>query len=276
LRKEAYDTLVELGLTDLETKVYLALVQLGDARATEICKLSKVTRTDIYRVLSELAELGLVEKTITKPLIFVATPLRIGICLLLERRDKKTANLKIKVEKMVNLVEKQRITPNWMKNFKFIEIPNRGSIIKEDIDLNRVNWQTMNIVTLRGRFVRWIHLNRKSIDEMLSKGVKIRVIVSCPNTSPSIIKQCVDYSDELCKNPMFQAKYVFTEAPALISLYDYKAVRMALKPSPFDIGGEGPDLYSDHPSLVGMARTYFECLWNSAKTIQVGEDFNLN
>ncbi len=272
MRAEAYDTLVELGLTDLEAKVYLALIQLGESKAAEICKLSKVTRTDIYRVLSELAERGLVEKTITKPLIFIATPLRAGIRLLLERRDKKTTDLKIKVEKIINLAEKQRTTQNLLKNFKIIEIPNRGSIIKEDIELNRVNWQNMDVVTLRGRFVRWVHLNRKSIDEILSKGVRIRVIVSSMKTSQSLLKQCLDYSNELCKKPMFQVKYVFTQAPALISLYDNKSLRMALKPSPFNVGGEGPDLYSDHPSLIGMARTYFECLWSSAKTIRAEED----
>jgi len=271
LRAEAYETLLELGLTDLEAKVYLALIQLGESKAAEICKLSKVTRTDIYRVLSELAERGLVEKTITKPLIFIATPLRTGIRLLLERRDKKTADLKVKVEKIINLAEKQRTTPNLLKNFKIIEIPNRGSIIKENIELNKVNWQMMDTVTLRSQFVRWIHLNRKSIEEILSKGVRIRVIVSCVKTPQSLIKQCLDYSNDLCKKPIFQVRYVFTQAPALISLYDDKSVRMALKPSPFNVGGEGSDLYSDHPSLIGMARTYFECLWSSAKTIRAEE-----
>jgi len=275
--EEALETLVEVGLTDLEAKVYLALVQLGDSRASEICRLSKVTRPDIYRVLSELAELGLVEKTLTKPLVFKATPLRNGICLLMEKRDKKTLDLKTKVEKMVNLVEKQNVTPNWLRDFKFVEIPNRGSIIKEDIDLQRVNWQTMDIVTLWGRFIRWACTNKKSIDEVLSKGVKMRIIVSCPQTSQSLIKkQCIRYSDELCKNPLVQVKYIFTNAPALICLYDDKAVRMVLKPSPFDKGGEGPDLYSDHPSLVGMARTYFESLWNNAEITQTEKTLNVH
>lgn len=274
LRKEALETLMELGLTDLEAKVYLALVQRGNSKAAEICRLAKITRTDIYRVLSELADLGLVEKTLTKPLLFNSTPLRKGIALLLERREKKTANLKTKIEKIINFAEKQEPATDWTKTFKFVEIPNRGSIIKEDLDLNRVNWQTMNIVTLSSRFVRWVHLNKKSIEEMLSKSIRIRVIVSCSNTRQSTIKQCISYSEELCKNPLFQVKFVFTEAPALMSLYDEKAIRMVLKPSPYDNGGEGPDLYSDHPSLTGMAKIYFESLWNSGKTIQASDALN--
>ena len=48
-------------------------------------------------------------------------------------------------------------------------------------------------------------------------------------------------------------------------MYDNKAVRLVLKPAPFDCGGVGPDMYSNHPGLVGMARTYFESLWITAE-----------
>jgi predicted transcriptional regulator len=268
LREEELQTLVELGLTDLEAKVYLSLVQLGNSKATEICKLSKVTRPDIYRVLNELVELGMVEKILTKPLMFRASPLRSATAYLLEKRNKKTHNLKTKIAKMVKSAEKQKEVYNSknMGDFNFIEIPYRGSILKEDIELQRIDWNTINIVTLWSRFTRWICANNKCIKDVLAKGVKFRIIVSCPkNSQASITDQCLTYSKDLFKNPLFEIRYLFTSVPALISIYDDKAVRLVLKPAPFDCGGVGPDMYSNHPGLVGMARTYFESLWITAE-----------
>ena len=72
--KEDHQTLIDLGLTLLQAKVYLALVQSGTLKVGTIAQVSKVARPDVYRTLQKLQDLGLIEKIITKPILFRATP----------------------------------------------------------------------------------------------------------------------------------------------------------------------------------------------------------
>lgn len=57
--------LQEVGLSNTESKVYLALLSLGSALAGEITKKSEVNRTNVYDALERLIEKGLVTHIIS-------------------------------------------------------------------------------------------------------------------------------------------------------------------------------------------------------------------
>ncbi len=50
----------DLGLTDSETKVYLALLELGDSTRGEIVNKSRIAGSKVYEILEKLQEKGLV------------------------------------------------------------------------------------------------------------------------------------------------------------------------------------------------------------------------
>lgn len=54
------DTLVELGFSKNEAKVYLAINELGTTTATKIAERAKLHRTNVYEAISRLIEKGLV------------------------------------------------------------------------------------------------------------------------------------------------------------------------------------------------------------------------
>ena len=58
---EIFKALLELGLTKNEAKVYMALVDMGEGKASEISRKSGVTREKTYRVLKKLEERRLVK-----------------------------------------------------------------------------------------------------------------------------------------------------------------------------------------------------------------------
>ena len=62
-----------LGLTDYESKVYLAILLNNCDSASSISKISKVPRTKIYQILDSLAEKKYIEILSGYPLIFTAT-----------------------------------------------------------------------------------------------------------------------------------------------------------------------------------------------------------
>jgi sugar-specific transcriptional regulator TrmB len=66
--------LMFFDLTRNEATVYLALLQLKQASARAIAKLSNLSRQEIYRVLPRLEKLGMVEVIISKPTKFLVIP----------------------------------------------------------------------------------------------------------------------------------------------------------------------------------------------------------
>lgn len=68
--------LKSIGLTEIEGKIYLSLLELGSANATELSHKSRIHRTNIYDSLNRLIEKGLVayiEKN-NKKIFEAATP----------------------------------------------------------------------------------------------------------------------------------------------------------------------------------------------------------
>ena len=59
--EENIKTLIDLGLTGAQAKIYIALLYLGPTSTKEISRASKVARPDVYRALTELQESGIVE-----------------------------------------------------------------------------------------------------------------------------------------------------------------------------------------------------------------------
>jgi len=67
--------LTDLGLTGRQARVYLALLKTGGGKAKAVADVSLVNRQEIYRIIDDLQQLGLVQRKVTTPTTFTATPL---------------------------------------------------------------------------------------------------------------------------------------------------------------------------------------------------------
>ena len=61
------------GLNKTKARIYIALNVLGAATASEIASLSKIRREEVYRILPELEETGIVTSKLDAPRRFMAT-----------------------------------------------------------------------------------------------------------------------------------------------------------------------------------------------------------
>lgn len=73
---EKLQTLLNLGLTEYQAKVYLALVDSGAGSASELTDRSDVPRTRIYATVEQLHEKGLVKILPEKPIRYRPVPIR--------------------------------------------------------------------------------------------------------------------------------------------------------------------------------------------------------
>lgn len=263
-KEEDIITLTQLGLTELQARVYLALVKLGEARAGIVSEISKVTRPDIYRVLRELQALNLSEKIIGRPEEFRAVPIEKGITGLFQNRINEVQELHGKTEKLIQKFTENQPRPiSNSEKFKFIETTDKAAVLSEILNRNKgKKWHTLDIVSTWKRTVRWIAVCRKEIDKTLDRGVRIRIIVDKPyNPSTSSLRNL----DAVSKKPEFHIKFASTEPPALLGIQDDKEVHLLLDKSPYGVGGFGRCLFSDHSGFIALARRYFDSMWVMAE-----------
>ncbi|MFQ6009742.1 MAG: helix-turn-helix domain-containing protein [Candidatus Aenigmatarchaeota archaeon] len=68
--KRVHKGLRVLGLTDLEARVYLKLLEMKRARVTRLAKEVKVTRTQLYPLLEKMVEKGYVKRVEKSPAVY--------------------------------------------------------------------------------------------------------------------------------------------------------------------------------------------------------------
>jgi sugar-specific transcriptional regulator TrmB len=74
-QEELVRALRKLGLSEYEARAYIALVELGEADASEISRRSGVPRTRIYDVLGRLESAGIIQKILgSRPVVYSAIP----------------------------------------------------------------------------------------------------------------------------------------------------------------------------------------------------------
>jgi sugar-specific transcriptional regulator TrmB len=93
IANEETQTLSNLGLTISQATIYLSLIKFESATVKALCRVSSIARQDIYQALSDLYELGLVERIVDKPLRFRAIPIKNALEILQQHRTIKNSNL---------------------------------------------------------------------------------------------------------------------------------------------------------------------------------------
>jgi sugar-specific transcriptional regulator TrmB len=245
------------GFTILQAKVYLALIRIRDkVSAGTLSSLLKMPRTDVYRVLSELQEEGFVEKMIARPTTFKAVPLRQAFLIMTERRTEKTAELQIKAQELIQLLESRR--PEKIGQEGQFKIISRGQTLLFNVK-NEINNSKKGIDFIFNwtAFPNVIYLISEEIEHALKRNVKIRCLVDKPEDA------------EWCENEQLLMKYKSLKLRAIphspitrLGLYDGKKVFIASYLTA-DAGGSTA-LSSTNKGLIAIVQSYFNSLWEKA------------
>jgi len=99
-------SLAKIGLSDYESKSYVAMIAKGHATAEEVAELARVPRTSAYKALQSLKEKGFVSLAGGRPALYHAVPLE-------ETRDKVVGEIREAFDKLqlVQGILSERGTP---------------------------------------------------------------------------------------------------------------------------------------------------------------------
>ena len=253
---EPVETLINLGLTMLQAKVYLSLAKLGISTGRATAKDAKVAPQDVYRVLAELQETGLVEKIIAKPNKYCAMPIDQGLEMLIKRRKNQTK----KLERSVKTVSK--LFHPALKETQKTEEGDFVLIGKEEPLKNRAHrmLETANVsLDLMNEINDGMmgHDNLYTLEtKLLNRGGKIRDILSKATPKFHLTKTFCSLQQ---RHPEFQTRYLDFPAPAILIIKDGMEALVSTKAKTKTL--MQPFLWTDNPILVRIIQQWYNQVW---------------
>lgn len=251
-------TLTELGLTARQAKVYLVLAERQSLTAKETALISKLARQDVYQVLTELQQRGLIEKQIKTPTEFAAIPIQNACSILLEQRTKDISQLHQKAEELISEHRKDGKLKPYLTGPKIFLIPD-GEAFKAKILRGVESARTsIDIVSTSKNAPQGFFFLFEALQKAAKKGVKIR----CLTEGIALQKPQFNSFRPLLKNPFFEIRTIPSKFKNRFCVYDKKKLSIVLfRAKAF---GKSSLLWTECESLVDAYSEHYEMLWLKA------------
>ena len=235
------EILKKIGLTDYESRTYLALISLVSAKADEISKKSGVPRSKIYPVLEKLEKKELITIKQGRPLIYTAI-----------NPSESLNNYKKNLLRDLDIIE-DNLTKIYESelpqvNMPVLSIEDKNKIIKKQEELLRRSKKTL---LLRLGFILPEEVNKikNLIIQALNNNVQVKILA----VREFMIDNQTINIEELFSDVDVKIKYVNLPAAMLI-IKDYNEM--------FLVFAENSGKSISNANMVGLYNTYSTIIAN--------------
>ena len=253
--QDQVQTLIHLGLTLRQAKIYISLVQSGISTIGKISQVSKVPRPDIYRIILKLQERGLAEKIIDTPIRFKAVPMKECVHILLNHKMNEAIKVRQEALKLLNNFEESGAKTIIREVYpQFVLVPKKVAIKRRRKEIEAAQTSIDILVSFK-RLGPTAHTCQAVTKDALERGVKIRMITEKPENENEIPKNIQDFIN----HPSFQLRYILNPPLAIVTIYDRK--KILVNTSAITGLGESPVFWSNNRSLLAIVNDFYEILW---------------
>lgn len=261
LEEENIEALTSLGLTLVQTKVFLALTKVKDATIHEIADLSGVQRQDIYRIISELEELSIVEKMLTHPTRYYGIGISEAINMLLQRKKEEFGGLQQKSQNFLQRLEGNKPVNLHEKNeHQFYVVKGKTGLLRNIMENFSASKETVYIATTQERFLQALHHLRPLYQQKLAEGLNCQVITEKPSNKEAFFTAVGNILD----HPGLTLKFAPTPLKANLVIFDNSKAVAAMQTGESWL--KGPVIYTNNPAFLSMFQDYFTKAWKNGKT----------
>lgn len=267
LANEKAQIWLDLGLSRSQATVYLTLSKLGQAKAKDIRKFAQVARQDVYRILNELVELGIVERVVKNPREFRALPSTESVEILLNRVENERQQKVLALRKETAQFIKENVTAsvanphNSASEFSLSE--GEASLLKLRKAMEQSK-STVELIVAESIVLKDSAYFEEAIEGALRRGVIVRVLLTRNAESTPL----VEAQKTLQRSGRLRIRTISRLGLPSLEIYDGKEaafvalskLRMGAEPW----GSRPPMLWTNNPSFVSTLREYFESVWQQA------------
>jgi sugar-specific transcriptional regulator TrmB len=251
--QDVYAALKEFGLTDYETRAFIALITHGVSSAKELSDRTKIPYSRIYDVLVNLENLGWVKVISGRPMQYKAErPTFVAKLAKKQIEEKYTRIEHALIEKLEPLYgndEEVDTTPIWILN---------GNIQQKIVEAIRSVNKSL-IIFLKNPNETLLTEYFDHLLFLTTKNVEITIIMSESNLqikNKNLWRKLISIAKiQTVKYVLFDS-FLFDEKEMFIFLTTFFNI---------DIKEENMVFMISEPRLVNYTRTYFRMLWSTGK-----------
>ncbi len=255
------EVFTNLGLTYSQAKVYLAVVNAGEATAKTISAAAKMDRPDVYRVIGGLVKLGFIEKKIDNPVRFKAFPINDVVAALIKRKQEDVLASKRSALKILRRYENKKplTEENRDGTFFYSLIPGDPEII--DKTAGRIISNSQTCIDFVCVDIDPHMIGFKPLEIFLENGGKDRILAYKKNAA--LAHKVL----EAHKKGGIEIRFT-NELPVVALIGDKREVSIVCLTSKWGNLKKMECLYTNSPAITELAVDYFERLWNKAEKFQ--------
>lgn len=240
-----------LGMSEKEARVYLAILELGEATVQPISRRSSIKRTSIYYFIDHLVENGLISQAqIRGRKHYKAEPPEKLI-------ELQKSRLKHVEEALPQFLSIYNVSTRKPRISYFEGAEQVKNIIREEPKCQKEMWAIWSAKDI-SEMVRDHKFMQEIERERVEKGIKIKVIRIREKDEPFS-----EFSGGPGQNRELRYAPEGTVFPMAISIYDTGKVGLMSSKK------EGFGILIESEELVMVMRVFFEALWAQSKEIEL-------
>ncbi len=248
---ETISVLTDLGLSVLQSKIYLILLTQESVSAKVVSSISKVSRPDVYRIITQLEELRLIERIVGRPAHYQAVPIEMCTSILMQNQVKKLSEIKNRIPQLIHTLNKSKNKEQMEPKGQIIVI-NKESFYKRSINMINNAKESIFLVLPIDTAICPTAPFEKGIDAALSRNVDCRMISDSKKESlrKHIFMRTLNHN--------FQVRFVKNKLKTALSIFDGKEVMIIIK----SLNAENfTAIWSNNENLIDLSQVYFNSLW---------------
>lgn len=255
IEEEAQQLFTSLGFTTLQAKVYLTVLNSGEATAKSIAVAAKIDRPDTYRVVEGLVEQGFIEKKMGKPVRFKALPIDEATNVLLKRKQEEIVESQRKVSEILKQYPNKisREETDESENFFYNLLPGKQRLI--DLYSKKIIEKSQDIIYFVCHDIYPLIIDYEPLEDFLDRGGKDRILSYTRNEE--LARKVIGSH----KKDSIEIRFIpnHCDLPVVALLGDKKEALIVIKKG--DTPEESECLFTNNPVIVELTKCYFENLW---------------
>ena len=259
----ALKNLQDLGLTPTQAKIYFFVLRENFCNFSHLSKISKVARSEVYREIEYLERAGLVEKTLERPKIIKALPVKIALRNFVETEKKKLeSNISNLEQVLIDFLSNNcpSVKPNFEENSNDVEftlISSKNLILSKMMLMINEAKEEILVRSLPRKLCSGLQLfPAVSIFEALKSNVHLNVITENGLHSNLLIKTFQSNLKTKIRN--MELRYTPKNSFGLI-MVDRKQVLFETEPEEYFSGK--PKMWTNCPVILSKIYEDFERDW---------------
>ena len=259
IQEDAQQLFISLGLTALQAKVYIAVLNSGEVTAKQIAASARIDRPDTYRVIGSLVQQGFIEKEVGYPIRFKATPVGEVTEVLLGRKQQEILETGKKASEILRQFQNKipRTENCECGNIFYNLLPGNHRVI--DKASKRIIESSQKTLDFVSTTIYAPTIGYEPLEDFFRRGGTNRVLSYTKNDA--LAQKLLDSY----KKGSMEIRYASKPSGALLValIGDRKMATIVSKKG--NLFQESECLFTNSPIIAELAANYFETLWNFAE-----------